>query len=247
MNTRDDDTDQVGDELAALLGPRGSDNAAVGSDAALPPELERMLAAERGARGFLRSRPTSQRVLLAAALVLAWAAAVLLATRRPDLGVMPIARLVLDVALLGTPIVAGLAIALRPVHRPALPPWSRIVLLAYAAIALLVFALLPMAHADHPASLAGVGDDMAKRAVGCFTFGSIFGVLTVLGLRMLSRGSGRVFVPTLAIAVASALTGALALYFHCPITHPIHLLLGHVPILLPPTVFALLARRRASD
>lgn len=247
---------EVDAELAALLGPRGSQGpkgprGSEGSThdpfAALPSDLDKALRRERGPLSALRSRPTGQRRLLATALVLACVAVVLVLTRRPDLGVMPIARLLLDVALLALPLTAALLFAFRPLHRPPPPRWTDAVLVIASATGLLVFASLPMAHADHPASRVGAGDDLVPLAIGCFAFGIAFGVLTLLGFRALSRGTGSLLAPTIAIAMGSALAGVLALYAHCPITHPIHLLLGHATVLLPFLGASLVVYRRTSN
>jgi hypothetical protein len=243
----DAETDTVGPELAVLLGPRGPLERTGDDAAALPSDLDRVLVAERGVVAWLRSRTTAQRVLLAVALVLLWVGVVLVVTRRPDLGVLPTTRLLLDLVLLAAPLPVAVFVALRPLHRPPLPTWVHALVLAAGALGLVVFASLPMAHHHHPASLVGVGDDFLRRAIACFAFGSIFGALTLVGLRVLSRGSGRLLVPTIAVAVGSALAGALALYFHCPITQPLHLLAGHTTVLLPPLALAVVLGRRASD
>jgi hypothetical protein len=238
--TEDGETEQVPDDLAALLGPRGTGEVTAPLDAPLDSEparswvdLEAKLEAERGLLDAVRSRPTTQRIVLALVLVMVWIGTVLLFSRRPDFGVFPKGRMSLDILLMAAPLIVAIVVALRPLHRPALPRWVRPAVLVAAAIGVIAVIALPMAHADHPASTAGVGDDLAKRAIGCFMYGTIFAALTVLGLRALCRGPGRLWIPSLVVGAGAALAGSLALYLHCPITHALHMWLGHATVLVP--------------
>ena len=242
------DDPELDAELAALLGPKGgSEGGTRGPAGPLPAGLEKALAAERGPLASLRSRPTRSRTVLAVLLVLATIGGVLALTRRPDLGFIPTSRMLLDVTLLAVPLVAALFVALRPLHRPPLPTWMNAALVVAGTLAVVIVASLPMAHAGHPASIVGAGEDLVRRALACFAFGAAFAATTVVGLRALSRGSGGLWMPTIAVAIGSSLAGALALYFHCPITQPEHLWFGHVTVVVPFVLLAVVLVRRASD
>lgn len=198
--------------------------------------MEALLEKERGVFAKLRALPTSQRFGLALVLVGFWPAFVLLTNRRADFSVYPGVRLAGDLILLGGAVAVLLVLALRPMHRAPLATWMQRIAAMVGALAVSLLCAFPMAHADHPASLEGIGSDLGARAVGCFAFGTVYGVLAAVGFLLLSRARTR-RVPGLLTAGAAAVVGVLTLYMHCPITHPLHLWLGHATVLMP---FALL-------
>lgn len=240
-------------ELAAVLGPRGAAPSdpksashaddAEGADDGLAG-VQAILAEERGVLAKLRALPSIQRLGIALVMVGFWPAFVLLTSRRADFGVYPIARLVGDVLILGGAVTALVVLALRPLHRAPVATWLHRVIAMVGALAVSLLCAFPMAHADHPASLEGVGSDLAGRAVACFGYGSVFGVLAAVGFLLLSRARSR-WVPGVMTAGAAAVVGVLSLYMHCPITHPLHLWLGHGTVLVPFAVLGFtIARRR---
>lgn len=194
-------------------------------------DISRALRRERGPRAWLASRPTSQRIALVTTAVLLVAIANL-ARLRADYAVYPLGRLGLELLAL-----FGLAVAaqwqwLRPLYRPAVPLAVRWASLAAAVALPAVLAALPMAHANHPASLGGA--DVIKPAMACL----VYGTLLSAPVAVLAFALGRAQRPSLAmgmlVIVGSALAGVLALQIHCPITERVHLLAGHatVPLLL---------------
>ena len=104
--------------------------------------------------------------------------------------------------------------------------------LGLAVLLPLVSGLLPVAHTLHPESLLGAGDDLMGRASACFVFGLLSAAPTAALLTLLSRQSGMDILRLALVAGAAGLVGVLALVVHCPITQPIHLLLGHGPVVL---------------
>lgn len=214
----------------------------------LPPglleALRQDLARERHPLARLRSLSTPTRVALALVGGLAVLALGLLKLR-PDIHDYPVLRLVLELGSLG---LVGLGVGwlwLRPLHRPPLPGWLA------AALALLALALpwvisaLPAAHTADPASLAGAGDDLVRRAVACFVYGSLIALPLALLLALLGRGARRRVRLALLPAAAGALAGLVSLNLHCPLTAPVHLLAGHAPIVLVAVLLAAAIHRVA--
>jgi hypothetical protein len=201
----------------------------VGPDlAALRSRLDAGLQAERGVRAWLSSRPTTLRYSLAVASVLLLPLAVLVGTPRPDLSVYPLLRLG------GTMVVyAGVALwlslaALAPAQRPLPSSGRRLTFLALAAAVPILVALSPMAHSAHAASLAGAGADLVPRALACFSFGSALALPLVLLLSGMERGvSPRA---RWLVGAGGGLAGVAAVELHCPITQPVHLVLGHATL-----------------
>ncbi|MFT5429497.1 MAG: hypothetical protein ACI9OJ_000168 [Myxococcota bacterium] len=204
---------------------------------------------ERGPLGRLRERPAAERtglglLVVGLTIIMSW-----LLTPRIDLSLYPVIRLALEMSVLSIGAAAALWLALRPMHRA--DPTFIVVTVALATLALFPFlaGLFPHAHALHPASLAGAGTDLPARAFKCFVFGLVAAVPAVVVTRALQRnqafGSRR-----FAGAVVGGMAGILALSVHCPITHPVHLVAGHAPVVLGVIaatigIAALVARRRA--
>lgn len=206
------------------------------------------LEAERGPLAWLRSRPTSVRLVVAvaaAALVLLFGGLVI---GRPDLAVYPGGRLLLDVVLVVGALGAALWVGLRPLHRPASPPGLVLGAIAVVVLAALAGPLLPVAHQAHPASLAGVGADFVPRATACFFVGSALALPVLAVLAMLARRSRTLGLPSALAVVGAGVVGAGAVFLHCPLVGPSHLLAGHSTVvalfLAIAGVTTLLARRR---
>jgi hypothetical protein len=156
---------------------------------------------------------------------------VLAAAPRADLGVYPIARLVLEaLGYLATAIIAAV-IGLRPLHL-ADPRTGRTLAVVAAIGAAALIASLPEAHHDHPASLAGGGDDFIARALGCLAYGTICAIPTWVALRLVARDPSVLGPAAYPVAVAIAGSGAAAVFFHCPIVHVGHRWAGHVTVLV---------------
>lgn len=213
---------------------------------ALMGRVQAELEDERGFAARVREASTPMRITVAAVLAALVPVLVLMFGPRPDLPAYPATRMLLDLALFLGPAALALVIGLRPLHRSPQPRWVPRALVALAGIAMVVLVLLPEAHRDHPASLLGVGEDFGKRARGCFTMGVACAIPAMVWLRLASRDAGRVSISAL-LAAAAALAGALAVYLHCPIVAPAHLMAGHATILVPYLVLAFatgLRRRR---
>lgn len=193
---------------------------------------------ERGPVARLRSMATTFRLALALVVMIAIPGVVLALAPRPDLGVYPGLRLVVDFVLYAIPGLLAVVAALWPLYRNE-PIRARAITVIASVVAALLVASLPAAHADHAASLAGAGDDFAKRALGCFIYGSICALPAFAALRLLGREGARVGSTALVIGVAAALCGSAAVFLHCPIAHASHRWAGHVAVLLPALAWAL--------
>jgi hypothetical protein len=103
--------------------------------------------------------------------------------------------------------------------------------LAALAFALpLILALRPRAHVDHPASLAGVGDDFLHRAAACCLYGTLLAIPWLVLCWALDRSEHRSAPNALLAAGAAGVAANLALELHCPITARSHLALGHAGV-----------------
>lgn len=205
--------------------------------------VDEQINADTGVRARLRAMPTRARaglvVGLAGFIPLYW----LVASRRVDLSVYPTGRLLLDLTLLASPIVLLTVLTVRPVHRRQWPSWTAPVAVAVAIAAALSLTSMPAAHVDHPASLLGTGDDMVPRALACFTTGALSGLPLVAWIWMVSRRDRPLWKVGALGSMLAAAVGGLSVFFHCPLTSPLHLTLGHATVMLPFLVFALVGRR----
>lgn len=189
----------------------------------------------------LRTLSTRTRASLAAGLALAIIAAMALAFRRVDFAVYPGWRLAGELTVhLASALAAGWLV-LRPLHLPASTAGLQGLLVGAALVLPLALGALPAAHLDHPASLAGTGDDFARRAVACFLYGAAWTAPLLLVLRKSDRLPSR--GTALAAAAAAGVMANMALLLHCPLTHPAHLLAGHATVGLAFAGLALLRRR----
>lgn len=173
---------------------------------------------------WLRSRSTLVRRAIAVLAFAVLAAFGLVAVPRPDMGVYPMARMVLSLAALGLLLLVSVHQALRPVHVPSLPRAKAWLLVGGALLATLVVTALPPAHASHPASLGGTGEELLSRAAPCFYFGILFGLPVFAVVRVLDRGS---VLSAVLAACAAGLTANFVLQAHCPITAPEHNVVAH--------------------
>ncbi len=187
------------------------------------------IAAEDGPLARVRAWPTRTRVAVVVAAGLAIALAVLVVTPRADLVVFPLKRLVGVLLALSMAMGGAMALGLAPLARASSPARVR-VLAALAWLVPIAVALLPPAHAHHPASLAGVGADLVPRALACFAFGLGTGIPLGLVAWLVARpgfAASRIRVGLLVLAAAM---GSLALVLHCPLTAVVHQAAGHATV-----------------
>jgi hypothetical protein len=223
-------------EMSSLL---GAPSVAVPS---LPPLARVQGALHEGPFDRLRSLGTPARALVAAVVTSIVTLLVFAATRRPDLAVYPTIRLAAELVLQAIAGVGAAWLVLRPLYRA---PLSGAALVATVTAALLVpvaLALLPVAHADHPASLGGTGATFAPRALACFVFGLATAAPLLAALWLFDRAPRPATL--LAMAGAGGLLGSVSLLLHCPITHPTHLVAGHASVGLALAALLALGARR---
>ncbi len=211
-----------GGELARALG--GLDETPVDLSM-LSGVLSAQLQMERGLRGMARRLPSVARLGVVFALVLLVVAWVGLQMARPDLGVYPVGRMALVLASLSAMLVGASVYATRPLHRAPLPRGLHAAALLSVVALPLALAVLPVAHSDHP--MAFRPEPFWPQTLMCFSFGSVVAGLTVLSLWMVERRDrlpARVIVLFVGVG---GLAGNLALQLQCPVTDPLHLVLGH--------------------
>lgn len=187
---------------------------------------------------------TPMRWALVGGLVLVFVAVVSATKGRADLEVYPRGRMLLDLLVLLVPLAFALQISLRPLWRPALPNSRRLLAVGVGLVGVGILVAMPMAHAVHPASLEGTGDMFVRRAAGCFSFGLSSAALATLGMGLLARSGTKRWLPGALGVWAAGLVGIIALFFHCPITHPEHLWAGHATVVLPVLAVLWAVRRR---
>jgi hypothetical protein len=203
------------------------------------------IARERGPLAYFRSLSTPVRLVAAGLLAAVVALPVLLVIPRVDFDLYPTSRMAVAVVVLVASLLVAVAVVLRPLQRRPLHPavvWGALV----AAVVLpWVLALMPRAHALHPASLRGDGSELVPLALRCLAFGIATGLPLLIALWALDRGAHAALRRALVAAAAAGVAGNLAPQFHCPITSPAHLVLGHATVGLVLLAGYLLAAVRA--
>jgi hypothetical protein len=206
---------------------------------ALLARVKSSLAGERGARGWLRSRPTWMRrsISIAASTILSLFGLVAV---RPDLGAYPPWRMAITLGAFIVPLLFTIVLSLRPAYRPALK--TEIILASSVASLgiVLLLSVLPPAHEAHAATIAMAAADGGGGAMPCFFIGVLVSLPVLAIARVLDHRATKMVV--VLSAVAAGLTANVTLQLHCPATAPTHLLLGHFSVaLVVVVVVALLA------
>jgi hypothetical protein len=222
---------------------------ALAEDARPPdPHVEALLAKtlaavaeEQGPAAKMRELSTVVRIALALGVAVVVPLLVLFVTPRPDLDVVPRGRFALDVFLYSLSATAALVVALWPMQR-TVSMHTRALVALCAVLASACVAALPPIHGLHAGSLVGT-EDFGRRAMACLMFGTLAAVPTFVVMRMLAREGARVGGKAFVLGLAAALSGSAAVFLHCPITHPGHLWAGHVTVLLPAAIWALVHGR----
>jgi hypothetical protein len=192
-----------------------------------------------------RSWSSGQQFALQAGLSLIISLIVLSAMRRIDFPSYPAARMGIALLLLTIAGAGALKVAMRPLHISGIPPGARTIALLFALFAPLGLALLPDAHSGELLHLHGE-KEMWISALRCLLFGLITGAPLLLASWLISRTGLRTIGTLLMAALGAVVLGNFTLQLHCPVTEPLHLLLGHAGVLLPFALFAGVAwvRRR---
>jgi hypothetical protein len=226
---------------AALAGGVAAALAAPAPVSGLPPfgAIERDLAAERGVAAWLRGRSTTARGAMLAGTGAAVVLVVLFASRRPDLGALPLARIVSDAATLAIAALVLGALAVRPLQRPSPRPGVIGLGLGAGLLAIAIAGLLPPMHA-HAAPL---GAAFGRATLMCFAYATACAVPVLVIAAWISRHGETPWRPRALSAVLAACIGALSVWLHCPFTDPAHLLAGHSTVAVPLVVLAALALR----
>jgi hypothetical protein len=193
-------------------------------------ELEGKIAREQGFAAWLRSRPTPVRAMLASFVLCVIVVGTMAIWLRPDFDVYPAGRMQAVLLSIAGLIVLELVLVLWPLQLPAAPPWLMGAAVICAPIGLFFWYSAPAAHLAHPRSIPaeGVGTS-AWHAVRCLVVGSIVAGGFYALLRGLDRGGTN---RLLLMAACAGLAGNLLLQLHCPMTSPMHLVIGHLGVVV---------------
>ena len=226
-----------------LSSARGMPSLSASDTEALFQRLDAQVSSREKGLGVLRSLSTPVRQALVASLVAAFAAAVLMGSPRPDLEAYPLGRMVGVLGVLALFLLPTLAVALRPVHRPAPASWMVQALLWGGVVTTALVHALPAAHTGHPASALPAAASLAAHAGACLGSGVVMALPVYVLLRLLDRG---LWSYRLLIAATAGLSANLLLQLKCPMTASSHLLAGHLGVsLVLIALDALLVRRAA--
>ncbi len=197
-------------------------------------KTETRISMDATASGWLKSRRTWVRALLAVASGTLIFVYVLMWMRRPDFDAYPRERMLLTIGMMLGLMVASLWMGLRSLGRPPLPTWLQRGLTTVGVVAAFLLAAMPSGYLTPQQFVSMELIDVL--GTPCFFLGLLFGVPVYALARVLDRGANP-FSAILA-ALAAGLTGNLVLDVHCPRSDPTHLLFGHFSVVL---VFVLAA------
>lgn len=222
------------DSCAELLAESGALGLALADLPVLPPVLEaprpdRAWAAIQSERGFWawgRGLSTPVKAMGMVVTVVLVLAGVLWGHPRPDLAAYPMDRMALVLGVLGAVLGIVAWARMRPLHRAPLT-WRTSLVLASVAIPLVV-AGLDEAVTGHMASMNK--GPFWPVTINCFVTGSGLGLAVALLAQWFERRQQQPLVVVGLSAAAMGLTGNIAMQLFCPITDPMHLLLGHASI-----------------
>lgn len=203
--------------------------------------VEADISGERGLVARLRALPTRMRLVLLLMVIVAIAGAMVGLAPRSRFAPFPLERMALVAPVLAVLAIALARLALRPLQEPAASRRWIAVALGMALGVPVLFALLPTV--PPLVAVPGIPPEVATRV--CFAAGAMVGLLVLVALRALDRGSSPSFSLLIA-AGAGGVAASLALELHCPITAASHLLLGHasVGVVLVAAGALFVARRR---
>ena len=181
---------------------------------------------DRTLAGFLRSRSTTTRRLLALSIlaglaIIGWFAFPLVGAegRTIQWTTSLVAFLVL--------LVLAMFMVTRPVHLPALPRWQSLSLVGVAVGATVVAAFWPIPAAMAAATTHDHGGGFMAGA--CMGVGLLLGVPVYALLRLIDRGNA---LGSLVAAAAAGVAGNFVLKAHCAVPGTSHELLGHASVAL---------------
>ena len=196
----------------------------------LHAELQGKLAQERGLAAWLRSRPTPVRAMLASFALCVIVVGTMALWLRPDFDVYPAGRMQAVLLSIAGLIVLELVLVLWPLQLPAAPQWLMAAAVTCAPIGLFFWYSAPAAHLGHPRSIpAQSTGELVWHAVRCLVVGSVVAGGVYSLLRGIDRGGTN---RLLLMAACAGLAGNLLLQLHCPMTSPMHLVIGHLGVLV---------------
>jgi drug/metabolite transporter (DMT)-like permease len=141
---------------------------------------------------------------------------------RPHLAARSPGPLAATLGLLCVLSFASAMLCLRAAHRPPLPAWATA---AWVLTAVVTASAVLLASSAPQSGVAAT----APGSLPCLAVGLMLGLPVYFVLRLLDRGGTPHAV---AGALAAGLVAVLLLELHCPVRAPIHLMVGHVGVVL---------------
>lgn len=226
-----------GARLGRDLAREYADTPARAMDAGAWAALEERLHAETGLRAFLRSRPTGQRIGLAAAAAIP---AIVIGSHALTGEVTGAAdrQALAWLAVFAVGVLVCASALFAPLGRRQ---WSFAVRAGLGLFALALPALHALS-AGSAGSAAGVPDsEFVHRAAGCFFYGLALSVPFAAIIVLMDRSERTSTATALVTGAAAGLVGNIALGLHCMADERAHLALGHAPLGAAITVLSALA------
>jgi hypothetical protein len=214
------------DGLLAAAGDGGAELSKSELEAMFESVEERVSATRGNPLHWLRSRSTLLRRVLALGSFFVIFAVIGGVMPAGDWAKLATAEIVLALISLFVLLVASLMVAMRPLHQPELPK-SRLLGLAIGSV-LATFVLAVTVHGPSGDAHAHAGS-LISGATPCMYFGLLVGIPVYGMARLLDRGT---YLGPLLAAAAAGLTGNFMLQMRCPISDPLHNVVGHASVAL---------------
>ena len=218
----------------------------VGPSPVPPPLVARVreaLAGEIGPAASLRALTTSLRVGAGVVVIALLSLVVLAVTPRHDLAAYPSLRMALALGIFAALGLMAVWTTLRPLHQPEVSTRGHLGLSFAVLASIVAMALLPDAYSGAGLHVH-VSAPVLDAAWRCLVFGVVTGAPFVLAARILDRAGLKGRTHLHFAGATAALTGNLTLQLHCPLTDPLHLLLGHATVVLPFLALEALVRKK---
>jgi hypothetical protein len=214
-------------------------------EASLWSDVNRAVTQESGLRAWLRSRSTTLRITIGIAAVVA-ITTVGASGLRADWATFPASLKVLWALLLTMAILASLPLAVVSLARGG-ASMARVVGLAIVGLAVpAALAFVPGASGTHSA-LGSFDSAFGAHVSGCLVYGLSLSVPFAVLLWALDREDYPPPYRLVMMATTAGLAGNVALFLHCSIRHPEHIVVGHAALgIVLALMSALLVRLRGA-
>jgi hypothetical protein len=191
-------------------------------------DMDRALARESGLRAWLRSRSTRFRIGIAVAATIA-ITMVGAAGLREDWRTFPVALKVFWALLLATAISTSLPLAIVSLGRGS-PGATRVIGLAVIGVAVPFGLAFVPGSSGAQSALGNIYTEFVARVGACLAYGLSLSVPVAALLWALDREDHPPLNRLVLMATTAGLAGNVALFLHCSIRHPEHIVAGHAAL-----------------